>query len=102
MATEGVAGSERCLAALLVVRVGFLGEELLDVVQTGAFRCSRTGSRTVFVRCSPVVRPLSVRCSLVVCPLSVRCSLVVRACLNGVRTVFVRCLYGARTVFGRC
>jgi hypothetical protein len=82
MATEGVAGSERCLAALLVVRVGFLGEELLHVVQTGAFRCSRTGSRTVFVRCSYGVRPLFARCPY------------------GVRSLFARCPYGARSLFG--
>ena len=39
MATEGVAGSERCLAALLVVRVGFLGEELFHVVCESSVAC---------------------------------------------------------------
>ena len=51
--------------------------------QTGAFRCSRTGSRTVFVRCPYGVRTVFARCSRVV------------------RTVFVRCSYGVRTVLGR-
>ena len=70
-------------------------ELFLSSEQTGAFRCSRTGSRTVFVRCSYGVRTVSVRCSRVVRALSVRCSCVVR-------TVFVRCSYVVRAVFVRC